>query len=163
MLRSGASFRLTTLPGGHLRFPATRFLPTRQFFIYQGKVFMTEHKNVLGTPLQSCSLDPMTGFTREGSCKVIDGDIGVHGVCVVVSEEFLRFSKKMGNDLSTPMPLYGFPGLKPGDRWCLCAPRWKEALEQDMAPLVDLMATHEATLQYATLEQLLRHSAGSGQ
>lgn len=124
---------------------------------------MSEHKNVLGTPLHSCSTDPMTGYTREGSCKVIDGDIGVHGVCVVVSAEFLEFSKKMGNDLSTPMPMFGFPGLKPGDKWCLCAPRWKEALEHDMAPPVDLMATHETALEYATLEQLLEHSMGSGQ
>lgn len=123
---------------------------------------MTEHKNVLGTPLQTCSLDPLTGFTREGNCKVVDGDVGVHGVCVVVSEDFLEFSKKMGNDLSTPMPMYNFPGLKPGDKWCLCAPRWKEALEHDIAPPVDLMATHEASLEYATLEQLLQHSMGSG-
>ena len=123
---------------------------------------MTEHKNVLGTPLQTCSLDPLTGYTREGNCKVVDGDVGVHGVCVVVSEEFLEFSKKMGNDLSTPMPMYNFPGLKPGDRWCLCAPRWKEALEHEMAPPVDLMATHQASLEYATLEQLLQHSIGSG-
>ncbi len=123
---------------------------------------MTEHKNVLGTPLQTCSLDPLTGYTREGNCKVVEGDVGVHGVCVVVSEDFLEFSKKMGNDLSTPMPMYNFPGLKPGDKWCLCAPRWKEALEHDMAPPVDLMATHEASLEYATLEQLLQHSMGSG-
>lgn len=124
---------------------------------------MSEHKNVLGTPLQNCSLEPLTGFTRDGSCKVIDGDVGVHGVCVVVSAEFLEFSKKMGNDLSTPMPMFNFPGLKPGDKWCLCAPRWKEALEHGMAPPVDLMATHKAALEYATLEQLLEYSMGSGQ
>ena len=123
---------------------------------------MTEHKNVLGTPLQMCNMDPVTGYTREGSCKVVEGDVGVHGVCVVVSAEFLEFSKSMGNDLSTPLPMYDFPGLKPGDRWCLCAPRWKEALEHGMAPPVDLMATHEAALEYATLEQLLQHSMGSG-
>lgn len=123
---------------------------------------MDEHKNVLGTPLQICSLEPLTGYTREGSCKVIDGDVGVHGVCVVVSREFLDFSRDIGNDLSTPNPLYGFEGLKPGDRWCLCAPRWKEALEHGYAPPVDLMATHETALRYATLEQLLEHSAGSG-
>lgn len=124
---------------------------------------MTEHKNVLGTPLEVCSLDPMTGYTREGNCKVIEGDVGVHGVCVIITEEFLEFSKSMGNDLSTPNPMFGFSGLKPGDKWCLCAPRWKEALEHDMAPLVDLMATHYSTLEYATLEQLLQYSAGSGQ
>jgi uncharacterized protein len=123
---------------------------------------MTEHKNVLGTPLEICSLEPLTGYTREGNCKVIEGDTGVHGVCIVVSEEFLRFSKKMGNDLSTPMPMYGFSGLEPGDKWCLCAPRWKEALEHGMAPPVDLMATHEASLEYATLEQLLQYSMSRG-
>jgi len=107
-------------------------------------------------------MEPLTGFTRDGSCEVIEGDVGVHGVCVVVSEEFLEFSKSRGNDLSTPMPMYGFPGLEPGDRWCLCAPRWKEALENGMAPAVDLMATHEASLEYATLEELLQHSIGQG-
>ncbi len=123
---------------------------------------MAEHKNVLGTALQNCNLDPLTGYTREGDCKVVEGDVGVHGVCMIATEEFLEFSKNMGNDLSTPMAMYGFPGLKAGDRWCLCAPRWKEALEHDMAPPVDLMATHEAALDYATLEQLLLHSIGSG-
>ncbi len=122
---------------------------------------MSQHKNILGSPLQVCSLDPLTGFTREGSCKVTEEDIGVHGVCVVVSEEFLAFSKRVGNDLSTPMPLYGFEGLKPGDRWCLCAPRWREALENGMAPPVDLMATHESALEYATLADYLLHSIGS--
>ena len=123
---------------------------------------MTAHKNVLGTPLETCSLDPLTGFTRDGSCKVIDGDVGVHGVCIVVSAEFLEFSKNIGNDLSTPMPLYGFPGLKPGDKWCLCAPRWKEALQHGMAPPVDLMATHEASLEFASLDELLQYSIDSG-
>lgn len=119
---------------------------------------MTELKNVLGSPLEICSLDPLTGFTREGSCKVPDQDLGVHAVCVVVSEEFLEFSKSVGNDLSTPMPVFGFTGLKPGDHWCLCAPRWKEALEQGMAPPVDLKATHESALDYATFADLLLHS-----
>ena len=123
---------------------------------------MTAHKNVLGTPLETCSLDPLTGFTRDGSCKVIDGDVGVHGVCIVVSAEFLEFSKNIGNDLSTPMPLYGFPGLKPGDKWCLCAPRWKEALQHGMAPPVDLMATHAASLEFASLDELLQYSIDSG-
>lgn len=123
---------------------------------------MTEHKNVLGTPLQTCSIDPLTGFTREGNCKVTEDDIGVHAVCIIATEEFLEFSKSVGNDLSTPNPMFGFDGIKPGDRWCLCAPRWKQALEHGMAPLVDLMATHESALEYATLRQLLEHSAGSG-
>jgi hypothetical protein len=119
---------------------------------------MTEHKNVLGAALQICSLDPLTGFTREGSCKVTPEDVGVHGVCVIVTEEFLEFSKRVGNDLSTPMPIYGFDGLKPGDRWCLCAPRWQEALEHGKAPQVDLNATHESALEYSSLVDLLRHS-----
>lgn len=123
---------------------------------------MTDHKNVLGTPLEICSLDPLTGFTRDGSCKVVEGDVGVHGVCVVVSREFLEFSKSMGNDLSTPLPMYGFPGLQSGDRWCLCAARWKEALEHGMAPAVDLMATHQASLKFASLEDLLQYSIGGG-
>ncbi len=122
---------------------------------------MTEHKNVLGSPLQVCSMDPLTGFTREGNCKVTAEDVGVHAVCVEVSEEFLEFSKSVGNDLSTPMPLYGFEGLKPGDRWCLCASRWRQALEHGMAPPVDLMATHESALEYASLVDLLRHSMGT--
>jgi uncharacterized protein (DUF2237 family) len=122
---------------------------------------MTEHKNVLGSPLQVCSMDPLTGFTREGSCKVTPEDVGVHAVCVEVTEEFLEFSKEVGNDLSTPMPLYGFEGLKPGDRWCLCASRWRQALEHGIAPPVDLMATHESALEYASLVDLLRHSLGS--
>jgi len=121
---------------------------------------MTAHKNVLGVPLETCSLDPLTGFTREGNCKVTEEDVGVHAVCVVVSEDFLKFSKKMGNDLSTPIPMYGFKGLKPGDRWCLCASRWKEALAHGIAPPVDLMATHESALEYVGLEDLLRHSLG---
>jgi uncharacterized protein (DUF2237 family) len=123
---------------------------------------MTEHKNVLGMPLEICSTQPMTGFTREGSCKVTDDDIGVHGVCIQVTQEFLDFSKDRGNDLSTPMPLTGFLGLKPGDRWCLCAPRWKEALVHGAAPLVDLAATHEASLAYADLEELLAYSLDNG-
>ena len=122
---------------------------------------MTEHKNVLGSALEICSLEPLTGFTREGSCKVTKEDVGVHGVCVVVTEEFLEFSKRVGNDLSTPMEMYGFQGLKQGDRWCLCAPRWQQALEHEMAPEVDLMATHESALDYSSLVDLLRHSIGT--
>ena len=123
---------------------------------------MSIHRNVLGTPLEICSVEPMTGFTREGSCKVTKEDIGVHAVCVRVTKEFLEFTKAMGNDLSTPMPMYGFPGLQPGDSWCLCASRWKEALDHDAAPLVDLAATHESALNYASLEELLAHSMDSG-
>ena len=121
---------------------------------------MTEHKNVLGKPLEVCSLDPLTGFTREGDCQGVEREFGDHAVCVIVSQEFLEFSKIMGNDLTTPSP--GFEGLSPGDRWCLCAPRWKEALEYGMAPPVDLMATHEAALEFVSLEALLEHAVGSG-
>lgn len=123
---------------------------------------MTLHKNVLGTPLEMCSVEPMTGFTREGSCKVTVDDYGVHGVCIEVTEDFLEFSKIRGNDLSTPMPISGFPGLQPGDRWCLCAARWTEALEHGVAPLVNLAATHEVALNYVSLEDLLAYSIDNG-
>lgn len=123
---------------------------------------MTNHKNVLGSPLEICSIDPMTGFTREGNCKVTDDDLGVHGVCIRVTEEFLEFSKAQGNDLSTPMPMAGFMGLEPGDRWCLCAARWKEALDHGMAPQVNLAATHEIALNFVSLADLLAHSLDHG-
>ena len=123
---------------------------------------MIEYKNVLGTALEICSIEPMTGFTRDGSCKVTIDDYGVHGVCVQVTEEFLSFSKRQGNDLSTPMPLAGFSGLQPGDRWCLCASRWKEALDHGAAPLVNLAATHESVLAFVSLVDLLTHSLDNG-
>ena len=115
---------------------------------------MSKAKNVLGGELQSCSTNPRTGFYRDGCCNTGPEDTGVHTVCVVTTAEFLAFSKARGNDLSTPIPMYGFPGLKPGDQWCLCAERWKEALLAGKAPSVLLAATHEATLQYVTLEEL---------
>jgi len=118
-----------------------------------------EHaRNVLGEKLQSCSESPVTGFYRDGCCNTGPGDGGVHTVCAVMTAEFLEFSRARGNDLSTPLPEAGFPGLKPGDRWCLCAPRWKEALDAGMAPRVVLGATHEASLEFASLEQLKRHA-----
>lgn len=123
---------------------------------------MSAHRNVLGTPLEICSIDPMTGFTREGSCKVTKEDLGFHGVCVQVTKEFLEFSKSKGNDLSTPIPQSGFPGLIPGDRWCLCAARWKEALEHNAAPMVNLAATHEVALNFVSLEDLLAQSIDNG-
>src|SRR3972149_9168249 len=111
-----------------------------------------EHaRNVLGEKLQSCSERPLTGFFRDGCCNTGPEDVGVHTVCVVATAEFLEFSKARGNDLSTPMPESGFPGLKPGDRWCLCAPRWREALDAGRAPQVVLAATHEASLEFASL------------
>jgi hypothetical protein len=110
-----------------------------------------EARNVLGGELVPCSLAPRTGFFRNGCCETGPEDRGLHTVCAVMTAEFLAFSKATGNDLSTPVPEYGFPGLKPGDRWCLCAPRWKEALDAGMAPQVVLEATHEETLAITTL------------
>ena len=117
-------------------------------------------RNVLGTILETCSLKPRTGFFRTGCCETGPEDRGVHTVCVQVTADFLAFSKSVGNDLSTPAPEYGFDGLKPGDRWCLCAPRWAEALKAGKAPHVILTATHEATLAYATLDDLVAHAVG---
>ena len=108
-------------------------------------------KNVLGGELESCSLDPVTGFFRNGCCETGPHDLGLHTVCAVMTAEFLAYSRAMGNDLSTPVPDFAFPGLKPGDRWCLCAPRWKEALDAGAAPKVVLEATHEETLAIVTL------------
>jgi len=114
--------------------------------------------NVLGEPLQTCCVSPMTGFYRDGCCNTGPDDFGVHAVCVQATAEFLEFSRARGNDLTTPAPEHGFPGLKPGDRWCLCAARWKEALDAGMAPPVVLTATHEATLEYASLEELKKRA-----
>ena len=116
-------------------------------------------KNVLGTDLQPCSTDPMTGFYRDGCCNTGGDDVGVHTVCAVMTDEFLEFSKSAGNDLSTPMPQYGFPGLKDGDQWCLCAPRWQEAFEAGSAPQVVLEATHVQTLEWCRLDDLRAHAA----
>ena len=116
-------------------------------------------KNVLGTDLVDCSLDPLTGYYRNGCCDTGSGDMGVHSVCAIMTEEFLAFSKEAGNDLSTPMPEYGFGGLKPGDQWCLCAPRWQEAFLQGNAPQVRLESTHIATLEWARLDDLKAHAA----
>ncbi len=111
-------------------------------------------RNVLGGSLQICSAKPLTGFFRDGCCNTGPTDRGSHTVCVVATAEFLAFSKSRGNDLSTPVPDFGFPGLKPGDRWCLCAPRWHEALLAGHAPKVVLGATHEGALEYTTLADL---------
>ena len=109
-----------------------------------------ENKNVLGGELIPCSMEPLTGFYRDGHCQVGPEDHGCHAVCCEVNEQVLEFSKSRGNDLSTPMPMYGFPGLKPGDRWCVCAGRWKEALDEGFACPVVLEATSEAALQYVS-------------
>jgi len=115
-------------------------------------------KNVLGTELKMCSTDPMTGFYRDGCCNTGADDLGLHTVCVQVTADFLRFSQSVGNDLSTPMPQYRFPGLVPGDRWCLCAARWKEAHDAGCAPAVVLEATHMSTLEFASLDELKVHA-----
>ena len=116
-------------------------------------------KNVRGGDLESCSTDPMTGFYRDGCCNTGAGDDGVHTVCAIVTDEFLAYSAAQGNDLSTPMPQYGFGGLTDGDHWCLCAPRWQEALEAGKAPLVRLDATHAQTLEWCSLADLESHAA----
>jgi hypothetical protein len=116
-------------------------------------------RNVLGTELEPCSFDPLTGFTRNGCCDAHGEDVGVHLVCVVMTDEFLEFSAERGNDLSTPMPQYGFAGLKAGDRWCLCAPRWQEAYEAGAAPAVHLEATHAGAIEWCSLEALRAHAA----
>jgi uncharacterized protein (DUF2237 family) len=114
--------------------------------------------NVLGTPLQTCSTDPLTGFYRDGCCSTGGDDAGVHVVCARVTAEFLEFSKAAGNDLSTPRPEFGFAGLKPGDQWCLCASRWAEAFEAGMAPPVVLAATHMRALEWCSLDDLRAHA-----
>ena len=119
---------------------------------------MTTARNVLGEELEPCSLDPMTGFYRDGCCCSGPDDVGLHIVCAEMTAEFLEFSRGVGNDLSTPDPGYYFPGLEPGDRWCLCVDRWKEALEAGVAPPVILAATHISTLEFVDLEDLRMHA-----
>ncbi|MCW5938573.1 MAG: DUF2237 domain-containing protein [Fimbriimonadaceae bacterium] len=117
-----------------------------------------EGLNVLGEPLAPCGVDPMTGFFRDGCCETGPADYGQHTVCVVVTGNFLAFSKSRGNDLSTPRPEFNFPGLQPGDRWCVCVERWAEALEAGHAPLVVLAATHLAALEFVDLANLKAHA-----
>ncbi|HEY9217018.1 MAG TPA: DUF2237 domain-containing protein [Phenylobacterium sp.] len=116
-------------------------------------------RNVLGGELLSCSNEPLTGFFRNGCCETGPEDLGLHTVCAVMTAEFLAYSRSVGNDLSTPNPQFGFAGLKPGDRWCLCAPRWKEALDAGAAPQVVLEATHEETLAIVPLGILKDYAA----
>jgi uncharacterized protein (DUF2237 family) len=115
--------------------------------------------NLLGRPLETCSLSPRTGFYRTGCCETDERDRGLHVVCVQITTEFLTFSASRGNDLATPRP--GFPGLRPGDRWCVCAARWQEALEAGSAPPVYLAGTHEAATEVCDREDLLRHAIDS--
>jgi uncharacterized protein len=127
------------------------------------QLVMANPKNVLGGPLQVCCLDPRTGFYRTGKCETGPQDLGSHTVCARVTEEFLAFSQAVGNDLSTPRPEYNFPGLKPGDGWCVCAARWKQAFDAGYAPPVDLEATHERALEVVPLSQLLSLAVTSPQ
>ena len=119
---------------------------------------LTEKKNILGGALQACCFAPRTGFFRDGYCRTDERDRGRHVVCAEMTESFLRFTRDKGNDLSTPRPEFGFPGLKPGDRWCLCALRWREAWEEDMAPPVILEACEESALEVIQLEDLHEHA-----
>jgi uncharacterized protein (DUF2237 family) len=125
---------------------------------HNGNGTRPQQKNVLGEKLEDCSRDPLTGFFRDGCCKTGPNDTGSHTVCAQVTAEFLEFSRERGNDLSTPRPEFNFPGLKPGDSWCVVAARWREALEAGVAPPVNLNATHQAALNYVSLEDLQRHA-----
>ena len=118
-------------------------------------------KNVLGADLETCSLSPRTGFYRDGCCQTGAGDVGLHLVCAEMTAEFLEFSVRQGNDLSTPNPMADFPGLLPGDRWCLCVQRWQEALRAGVAPPVNLAATHISALEFVSLEELHAHAVDS--
>ena len=113
--------------------------------------------NVLGTPLAPCSYDPLTGYFRDGCCRTDESDTGSHLICARVTAEFLEFSIQLGNDLSTPRPEWRFAGLKPGDRWCLCATRWRQALLAGVAPPVVLECTHERALEFVSLQDLQSH------
>jgi uncharacterized protein (DUF2237 family) len=116
-------------------------------------------KNVFGETLKSCCNNPITGYFRDGFCRTDESDFGKHTVCAIINNEFLEFSKLKGNDLSTPQEQYLFPGLKKGDKWCLCVLRWKEALEAGCAPKVDLESTNEKALKYVSLDDLIKHAA----
>lgn len=122
---------------------------------------MSNQTNVLGAQLVPCSTSPMTGYQRDGYCSSCAGDRGMHTVCALMTREFLEFSRSKGNDLITPVPEFGFPGLVPGNRWCLCLLRWVEALEAGSAPLVDLEATHVSALEFVDLDVLRQYSADS--
>ena len=119
-------------------------------------------KNVLGTDLQSCCLSPVTGFYRDGTCNTGQGDLGVHVICAQMTEDFLRFAKARGNDLTTPRSQWGFPGLKPGDHWCLCASRFLQAHDEGCAPVVNAAATHMRALEIVPMQVLERYFASTG-
>ena len=130
-------------------------------FLYDTSAGMTGKINVLGTPLEACCYVPKTGFFRDGYCRTDKSDFGRHVVCAEMTAAFLEFTKSQGNDLSTPRPEFGFPGLNPGDRWCLCAIRWKEACEEGVAPPVILEACEETALRVVSLEVLKEHAIQS--
>ncbi len=115
-------------------------------------------KNIFGEPLETCCTSPMTGYFRDGLCRTVSQDTGTHTVCAVMTDEFLIFSAAKGNDLITPIPYYQFPGLKAGDKWCLCVTRWLQAERSGKAPKLILEATHEKTLDYAPLALLIKHA-----
>ncbi|RAP36101.1 DUF2237 domain-containing protein [Candidatus Marinamargulisbacteria bacterium SCGC AAA071-K20] len=119
---------------------------------------MKSQKNVLGNPLRACCMQPVTGFTRTGFCELHPEDQGLHTICIVISDDFLKFSKSSGNDLSTPVPGYQFPGLKEGDKWCLCATRWKDAYDAGVAPKIVISATHESVLEIVDVSILKRYA-----
>ncbi|HEX9830302.1 MAG TPA: DUF2237 domain-containing protein [Thermodesulfobacteriota bacterium] len=119
---------------------------------------MPDEKNVFGGELETCCVKPMTGFYRDGCCRTSPEDSGLHVICAEMTEEFLDFSKSRGNDLTVPNPEFEFPGLKPGDRWCLCALRWKEALEAGVAPPVALVSTHESALKVVPIKDLKKYA-----
>lgn len=131
---------------------------TKSIMLGQNKngMYMEQQLNVFGKAIKPCCTDPITGFYRDGFCHTGHEDSGIHTVCILVSEEFLEYSKYRGNDLSTPKPEFDFPGISPGDKWCLCAGRWVEAYMQGVAPLVDLEATNEETLAIVSIETLER-------
>lgn len=119
---------------------------------------MNRVKNVLGGELKDCSRQPLTGFYRDGCCNTGADDMGMHTVCAQMTAEFLQFSQEMGNDLITPMPMFNFPGLNPGDKWCICVSRWVEAFNAGMAPPIDLEASHISVLEFVSLEDLKNHA-----
>jgi uncharacterized protein len=126
--------------------------------ITNGNGHYPKPRNVLGGEIKSYCTDPMTGFYRDGYCRTGADDLGRHTVCIVATDEFLTYSRSVGNDLSTPMPQYAFPGVKEGDKWCLCVTRWQQAFEDGMAPRVVLSATHESALQVVNLADLKAHA-----
>ena len=121
-------------------------------------MFSFNQKNVLGEPLEPCCLDPTTGFFRDGHCHTRQEDSGLHIICVHITQQFLEFSKSVGNDLSTPLPLYNFPGLKENDRWCLCILRWVESFENNVPPQIYIRSTHILALEYVSLETLKKYA-----